>query len=142
LLLPRVLTIIVLLLIAFALAGGNLWFAAARSTIPLELDLVIVRKETRHEKHPPKDDVYLLHASASTLHVDQVVYDAVHEGDRLRKTAWSRQLAADGRQIPLAYSRDVRGMMFAMPCTLTVVLLLAAIAVSLPLRLKYARNKT
>ena len=139
---PRVLTLVGLFVMALALAGGNLWFAAARSTIPLALDTTVLRKETRHEKHPPKDDVCFLYTnSEGVLHVDQPVYDAVNEGDRLRKAAWSRQLMHDEQQISLAYSADLRGLLVVMPGILAAMVGLAGIAVGFATTSLHARQE-
>jgi hypothetical protein len=55
---------VILLALAVVLAAGNVWFAAARSTIPLAIDAEVKRKEVRHEKHPPRDDVWILDLEA------------------------------------------------------------------------------
>jgi len=106
----------VLLVIALLLAAGNLWFTAARSTIPLAIDNVVVAKEIRHEKHPPRDDVCLLHLqSGRALHVDAALFDAVAKGATLHKLAWSDVLVHDGRELKLALSIDFVGMTRVMP---------------------------
>jgi len=105
----------VLLFAGALLVGANFWFAAARSTIPLPLDAKVIGKEVRHEKHPPKDDVCLLHLGQQTLHVDRAVYDSVAIGDRLRKERWSQILYSNDEPMELAWSQDARGMMWAMP---------------------------
>lgn len=125
---PKHLSAIGLVLLALIFAGANLWLAAARSTIPLALDTTVLRKETRHEKHPPKDDVCLLHTSSQgTLHVDQEVFDAVTPGERLHKAAWSRQLLRGDQPMALEYSADFRGMLFVMPIFVLVVVTVSAI---------------
>ena len=117
------LTALVLLAIAAVLAAGNVWFAAVRSTIPLQLDSVVAGKEVRHEKHPPKDDVCLLDlGEQGTIHVDQAVFDAVALGDRLAKARWSSVLSVNGRSVEFAWSGDVRGMVRAMPLMWSVLL--------------------
>lgn len=118
-----------LVLMALALAGGNLWFAAARSTIPLRLDTTVVRKSVRYEKHSPLDDVCLLHTrSQGVLHVDGAVYDAVDEGDALRKGAWSRELTHGERTLALGWSADFRGLLWVMAGTVVAVLGVSAVA--------------
>ena len=127
---PSLLTITLLLLAAAAFCGGNLWFAAARSTIPLALEGVVRNKELRREKHPGVDDVYLLHLDRSgAIPVDRSVFDHVQPGDLLRKPRWSRQLQAGNRYVPLSWSDDSRGMLVAMPVAWAVIgLSLGAIA--------------
>ena len=125
---PKLLSAIGLVLLALVLAGANLWFAAARSTIPLSLDTTVLRKETRHEKHPPKDDVCLLHTSSQgVLHVDREVFDAVSSGEHLQKAVWSRQLLRNDLPMALEYSADFRGMLFVMPIFVLVVVAVSAI---------------
>lgn len=119
---PRTITYACLLLVGLPLAAGNVWFAAKRSTIPLQLDARVVRKEVRREKHPGEDDVFLLQLSPGRLlQVDEALFRAVNEGAALRKDAWSRRLEANGRTIELGWSCDFRGMLIAMP-TLFVIL--------------------
>ena len=121
-----------LLVAAAALAGANVWFAAARSTIPLQLRAVVTGKVVRHEKHPPKDDVCLLNLGPhGIIHVDREVFDAVHATDALRKDRWSRMLFATGRQVKLGWSADVRGMVWAMPLVCLLALVTAAWASSI-----------
>jgi len=121
--LPRNLTAATLLSLALTLAAANVWFAACRSTIPLHLDAMVIKKEVRHEKHPPKDDVCLLDVgSAGIVQVDREVFDRVAVGERLVKTPWSRQLQADGRIIDLRWSPDTLGMAWTMPLVCIVML--------------------
>ena len=109
-------TFLALLAIALLLAAGNLWFTAARSTIPLEIADVVDAKETRREKHPPRDDVCLLQfRSGRVLHVDAAVFDAVVESEKLRKSAWSSVLVHEGEELPLNLSADFAGMTRVMP---------------------------
>jgi hypothetical protein len=113
----------VLLTIASVLAAGNAWIAAARSTIPMQLDSIVAGKEVRHEKHPPKDDVCLLDlGEQGTIHVDQAVFDAVARGDRLAKARWSTVLLVNEKPVELEYSDDVLGMVRAMPLVFIVFL--------------------
>jgi len=117
------LTTAALLLIAVALAAANVWFAAARSTIPLQIDAVVAGKEVRHEKHPPKDDVCLLDLEEhGPVHVDQAVFDAVAIGDRLEKSRWVTILHVSGRPVKLAWSDDMSGMLWAMPLACGILL--------------------
>lgn len=114
-------TAALLLLVAAAFCAGNLWFAAVRSTIPLDLDGVVRSKELRREKHPGVDDVYLLELDRGWIVVDRSVFDSVQPGDLLRKPRWSRQLQVGSRTVRLIWSADMRGMLVAMPCVFVVV---------------------
>src|SRR5207253_872745 len=89
---------------------------------PLQLDDRVTRVETRHEKHPGKDDVHLLHfASGRVLQVDGAVAEAAAVGERMEKKRWSRELAHGGRIDSLVFSEDVHGMVWAMPAILLVI---------------------
>ena len=111
-----------LLVLAVLLAGGNVWFAAARSTIPLALDAVVVDKEVRHEKHPPRDDVWLIRLDQrGVIQVDRAVFERVEVGDWIRKERWSRVLDRGGERIELEWSADARGMIWGMPVCLVVM---------------------
>jgi hypothetical protein len=127
----RVVTAILLALLAFVVTAANVWFAAVRSIIPLPLDAVVVAKEVRHEKHPPKDDVCLLLLEPeAAIHVDQSVFDSVHVGDRLGKEPWSRILMRNAQAVNLRWSADARGMIWAMPSALIIVMVVLATAVT------------
>jgi hypothetical protein len=115
---------VLLLVIGLGLAIANVWFTAARSTIPLDLNGMVTSMELRREKHPGRDDVFLLKLHSSPeFQVDEVVYRAIDIGERLRKPRWSRRLVHDTETLNLTWSRDCRGMMTAMP--LFVLILLA-----------------
>ena len=59
-----------LLLLGLVFAGGNLWFAAARSTIPLRLHGEVAGMERRIEKTAGVDDVFLVKfADGTTVQV-------------------------------------------------------------------------
>jgi len=121
--LRKVLVLAALLCMAGLLAAGNLWFAARRSTIPLQLDDLVIGRETKHEKHPGSDDVYLLDLERrGTLQVDKHIYDAVHHGDKLNKAAWERQLIVGERAVALTYSEDFVGLTRVMPASLLVLI--------------------
>jgi hypothetical protein len=115
----------VALIIALAgvvLCVGNLWIAARRSTIPVSLDAVLVEKEIGREKHPGTDDVHwLILDNGVTMHVDEHVFNAVREGERLRKEAWSKQLLHGQNVHHLTWSADVRGMIWVMPVGIGLV---------------------
>lgn len=129
------LPVVLLLVVGLALAAGNLWVTAARSTIPLDLGGRIVSKEILHEKHPGFDDVFfLVLENGRWLHVDELVFRGLAEGDVVEK--YSRDghtiqiLHADGLRsvLPLAFSRDFRGMRIVMPIALGVAAALAGVA--------------
>lgn len=125
----RIANITVLLFIGVAFATTNVWISALRSTIPAQLDDRVVAKEIRTEKHPGKDDVYLLQLDPGGLtQVDRHVYEAVQDGDTIQKESWSRTLRVRSNPFALGWSTDFHGMVIAMPLTLAV-LLLAAVGV-------------
>lgn len=112
-----------LFLLGIVLAVANVWFAAARSTIPLRLDGKVVAKRQLSEKHPGKDDVYLLDLNQQGLvQVDQHVFDAVTAGETIRKPRWSQQLEHNGHTTDLEWSVDVHGILWTMPGSLIVML--------------------
>ncbi len=122
----RWLNFILLVGIGALLALGNVWFAAARSTIPMGISDQLEDVEVRNEKHPGKDDVYLLKMkSGSLIHVDQRVAVELKNGDRLEKKAWGRSLAVGSRRVQLNWSADYQGMILAMPSILLVILITA-----------------
>jgi len=116
-----------LFLLAVVLAVVNVWFAAARSTIPLRLDGKVSAKRQLREKHPGKDDVYLLDLNQQgRLQVDRHVFDEVKEGERIQKLRWSRQLEHDEHSFGLEWSTDFRGLLWVMPGSLIILLLTLA----------------
>lgn len=124
--LRRWLIVVALLTAAAALAAANIWFTAARSTIPLRLEGIVARKETRHEKHPPRDDVWLLDLRpGGVVQVDETVFDQVAAGDELRKDRWSRRLLCNERPVDLKWSADFYGMLWAMPLSMAVIVFAA-----------------
>jgi hypothetical protein len=109
--------------LAGLLAAGNVWYALARTLIPLSLDAQVRGKEVRHEKHPPKDDVHLLDLGpAGKLQVNPAVFERVTTGDSLRKDAWSARLYVNDQAVLLEWSAEARGMLAAMPLSLVVLL--------------------
>jgi hypothetical protein len=123
----QLLNTVSLIAIATLLAAGNIWCAAARSLIPLALNDRVDRIELRREKHPGKDDVYLiaLHGG-SVLQIDQPVAEAMAIGSSVKKDAWSRTIQVDSRVVDLSWSADFQGMIKAMPAILAVVVAAAA----------------
>ena len=119
---PRLLAAIGLLLTAVAIAAANLWFAAARSMIPLALDDVVVERRVLAEKHAGIDDVYLLDLQhRGRLVVDKAVYDVLVEGSPVRKSAWSKRPLLGEQTIDLAWSADLRGLAMVMSAALVIL---------------------
>lgn len=118
-----------------AFASANIWFAAARSTIPLELHGNITQTERLIEKTPGIDDVYIVTLDLDRrIQVDSPVFDAVAAHQSVNKRAWSQTIEIDGKRIDLAWSSDFRGMLWAMPLTVAACVLLGMIAVGRRLR--------
>lgn len=119
---PKSIAAVLLLTLGLGLAGANVWFTAARSTIPLRLEGTVTNTEVRREKHPGRDDVFLIKLqSQPAIQVDEPVYRAMAIGQRVAKPRWSRQLRIDDRTLPLAWSRDCGGMIASMPMVLLVL---------------------
>lgn len=117
---------VLLLILGAALVAGNLWFTAARSTIPLAIDGRIASREIRFEKHPGHDDVCLLHfEDGRKLHVDASVFAAVDVGQWLYKSAWERSLYCHGATVPLEWSADAQGMWRTMGVALVALVAVA-----------------
>jgi hypothetical protein len=115
-----------LLVLGAALVAGNLWYTAARSTIPLAIDSRIAVREIRFEKHPGSDDVCLLSlADGRVLHVDAALFAALADGQTLQKRAWQHTLERDEQPLPLEWSDDARGMWRTMGVALVALILLA-----------------
>jgi hypothetical protein len=108
--------IILLLLLLVSLAGGNLWFTAARSTIPLSLNATVLDMELKREKHDGVDDVHLLRLNDQrTIVVDERVFEAIETQRHISKAAGDRELLVDGIPTPLDWSDDYCGMRIVMP---------------------------
>ncbi len=128
------LPMIVLVSLGVIFSGANVWFTAARSTIPLSIQGVISQKQLLIEKHPGVDDVYVITLDGNRkLHVDAILYDALLEKQSIAKKAWENSILVDGNVVPLTWSSDARAMIWAMPCTLLICL---AVAVSVMRRSK------
>jgi hypothetical protein len=113
---------VLLVCLGLVLAAYNVWCAAKRSTIPLQLNSHVLSKEVKKEKHPGRDDVCLLHMEGGrVLHVDQTVFDKIPQGARVEKRAWEKQLRVNGDPIELDWSMDLAGMLSAMPPALVVL---------------------
>ena len=117
--------LVMLLALAVALAAGNLLITARRSAIPLPLQGTVTRVEVRPEKHPGKDDVYLVHLeSGDVVELDAELAKQLSPGATVSKGAGDRTLMVNGEAVGLYCSRDFYGMMVTMP--IAMALLLAA----------------
>jgi hypothetical protein len=126
----KAISIFLLLSLAALLAAANVWYTAARSTIPLALDTTVLSKEVRREKHAGKDDVFLLELEGlGQIQVDREIYESIAIGETLKKEGHSRELRHDDQSLILHWSRDYQGMLAAMP--LCMVALAALLAVSI-----------
>ena len=89
------------------------------------------------------DDVYLLQfQSGQTLQVDGTVFDSVRVGETISKTAWSNQLAVNGRTVELEWSADLLGMIWAMPAILIVLGVTGVISTLQPSKRKRNVNRS
>ena len=117
---------IVLLILGCSFALANLWFCAARSTIPLELNGQVTRKNRLVEKAIGVDDVCLITVNGdNSIQVDAGVFEAVTEGATLKKIRWSRKLAINETIVPIEWSQDFWGMAWTMPFAVLLFLVLS-----------------
>lgn len=93
-----------------ALAVGATWAAFTRSAIPVALEGRVLDVTILHEKHPGRDDVYLIELPDRTVHVDAAVGQGIARGDELAKPAWSATLTTSSGIVRLKPSRDVWGL--------------------------------
>lgn len=115
----RIRAIITLFILAVLFAISNLWFAAARSTIPLELDTTVVDRQRLFEKSRGVDDVFLMTLeSGRRIQVDRHVYEAVNKNDSIEKPSWARRLKVNDHNHVLKWSQDYRGMVWVMPAAI------------------------
>lgn len=120
-----------LLVLAGLLCLGNLRETALRSTIPLAIDDTVVRIEIRQEKHPGRDDVYLVHWENSTpQHIDEQLASQLQPGDLFSKLAGQAEATVNAEAKPLNWSQDYLGMQIVMPASLLSVLVAAAWAIA------------
>jgi hypothetical protein len=111
-----------------ALCLGNLVVTLSRSLIPLGVDGVVSSLEVRHEKHPGLDDVHLLWMGNRARQIDAEIATSLRSGDRIHKKAWARSLQTPRGALPLAPSRDFKGMLMVMP----LLILLAGWVLRIP----------
>ncbi len=111
-------------------ACANVWFTAARSTIPIAISGTVTQKHRLIEKIPGIDDVYLVSLSSGRrIQIDGHMYHLVSRGQTLEKSAWDSHVRIEGRVFQLVWSRDLRGMALAMPLTITICLVVGVTAV-------------
>ncbi len=122
-------------MLGVSFAGANIWFAATRSTIPLDLHGNVTQTQRLIEKTPGVDDVYIVTLDLDRrIQVDGPVFDTLATHQSVKKRAWSRIIEIDGKNIALGWSPDYRGMLWAMPLTVAVCVFLGMMAVERPLR--------
>ena len=112
---------------AVALALLALAATASRGLFGVGFDGEVARIEVRHEKHPPIDDVHLVHVGGDTTHVDRGLAAQLRPRDEIRKARLDRRVVVNGRSIDLRASRDLRRAGLAMP--LMLLLTIAVLAV-------------
>ncbi len=119
---PKNLSTISLILLGVSFAGGNLWFAFARSTIPLELQGLVTDKQNLIEKTPGVDDVYIVTLDVNRcIQFDRLVFDAIAANQTVKKRAWMTIIEIEGKSTSLTCSHDFHGMIWAMPLTVCVL---------------------
>lgn len=117
------LTLACLLLVGIALCSGNVWYAAARSTIPLALQGTVTKKFVGTEKHPGHDDAYMIALDQGpTLCIDKLPFDAMSVGEPVTKQAWQSELEVSNHIVSLTWSRDFYGLIW---CMLAAVVIMA-----------------
>ncbi len=118
---PKNVVVAGLVIMAAGFAFANVWFSAARSTIPIAIDGIASFKEMRLEKHPGVDDVYLLTIDGErVLQVDRAVHEAIRLGADLKKQPWQTSMDVNGRGVDLDWSTDARRMPWAMALAFVV----------------------
>lgn len=123
------LTIASLLTIGLALCLGNIWYAAARSTIPLSLKGTVTKKQVGTEKHPGVDDAYMITLdSRQTLCIDKLPFDAMATGDAIEKKAWQRELQVVGNAVGLKWSQDFYGIAGCMAAAAVIMVFMSRAA--------------
>jgi hypothetical protein len=119
-----------LLLVAVVLfAALAAWSLAIRSTIPMAFDGTVTSIETRHEKHPGVDDVWLVSIDGDQRHLDTEIAVGLSVGDHVTKERWDTRLEVNGKERSLHLSDDSRAMLFFAP-----ILALAAAVLAIPQR--------
>lgn len=118
-----------LVLFGIVLAAANIWVCAARSYIPMQVSGSVTSIEMRREKHPGKDDVHLIRIDDGRLtQVDATLAAELQVGSAVDKAAWQSEITIDGRTTQLAYSEDLTGMLYAMPCICLIIAATVSVA--------------
>jgi hypothetical protein len=110
-----------------ALAALALASMASRGLFGVAMNGTISRIEVRHEKHPPIDDVHLVHIHGDTTHVDRALALILERGDRVGKGRFDRTLEIGDREIELRASTDLRRAMIVIPLTVLLTATLLAL---------------
>ena len=119
-----------MLLVAVVLfAALAAWSLAVRSTIPMALDGTVTSIETRHEKHPGVDDVWLVAFDGDQRHLDAEIAEGLSVGDHVAKERWDTRVEVNGEARSLHLSNDSRAMLFLAP-----ILALTAAVLAVPQR--------
>lgn len=105
------------------------WSLAARSTIPISLDGTVTSIETRAEKHPGVDDVWMVTVDDKQRHLDATIADRLEIGDRVFKQRWDTRLDVNNESRTVNLSGDARAMVLLAP-----LMALVAAALALPRR--------
>jgi len=123
---------VALLLVAVVLfAALAAWSLAVRSTIPIPLDGTVTSIETRQEKHPGVDDVWLVAIDGDQRQLDSEIAEGLSVGDHVAKERWDTRLELNGEARSLHLSDDSRAMLFLAP-------ILALTAAALALRQRWS----
>lgn len=124
-------TIASLLLIGMGICMANVWYAAARSTIPLALNGTVTQKKIGTEKHPGQDDAYMIAVDdGPLLCIDKLPYEALNFGDNVTKRGWQRSLNVSGHIVSLVWSRDFYGLLWCMLAAVVIMSLMVALTPS------------
>ena len=117
--------------IGLCLCVANVWYAAARSTIPSSLSGTVTKKRVGIEKHPGMDDAYLITLdSGKEQCIDAELFDQLATGAVLEKRAWEKRMSIDGHIKSLTWSRDFQGLIWCM--LVALVIMGAIIRLSIP----------
>ena len=118
---------VALLLVAVVLfAALAAWSLAVRSTIPMALDGTVTSIETRHEKHPGVDDVWLVAIDGDQRHLDTEIAVGLSVGDHLEKERWDTHRRGEQRGAVAAPEQRSRAMLFLAPILALTAAVLAA----------------
>jgi hypothetical protein len=121
----RLLARILVPVLAFVLATFAAWQLADRGLWLRDLRDTVDRVEVRQEKHPPVDNVHLVHLEGGdVLHVDADIANELGPGSRLRARA-ARSLTVDDRILERTPSHDLKAAAVVLPLMVLLVVLVA-----------------